>query len=55
MTITKQETCSHCGAQIRIEMDDQAGKKFLAMADQQIEKFKKIHGKCCKNVQKTKP
>lgn len=46
MTITKSETCPICGASIKIEMDDQAGKKFTALADRQIKRFMKIHDGC---------
>ena len=46
MTITKHETCHICGAQIKIEMDDQAGKKFTKLADKQIKRFLKIHERC---------
>jgi hypothetical protein len=46
MTITKHETCHICGASIKIEMDDQAWKKFTALADRQIRRFKKVHEGC---------
>lgn len=46
MTITKHETCPICGASIKIEMDDQAGKRFTALADRQIKRFLKIHDGC---------
>jgi hypothetical protein len=55
MTITKHETCHICGAQIKIEMDDQAGNKFTALADKQIKRFLKIHERCKHEQRNTRP